>query len=113
MSKHRYLSRTTVDVTWLDEDLILDVDILSIGNTGIGPYDYWGQRGYDRGCDYVEDFRITLIRDAHGDQLPKDENDRLALEIEGDDAMIEYIQNDLDERLSDMADIDDDRSDDA
>ncbi len=112
MSKKQYVSRTTVGITWRDEDLILDVDILSIGNTGIGSYECHGTRGYDKGHDYVEDWRITLIRDAHGDPLPKDEQDRLALEIEGDDAMIEYIQNDLDERLDDMADIDYDAGDD-
>jgi hypothetical protein len=113
MSKHKYLSRTTVDIIWQDEDLILDVDILSIGNTGIGSYECHGTRGYDKGRDYVEDWSVRMIRDAHGDPLPKDEQDRLALEIEGDDAMIEYIQTDLDERLSDMADIDYDERDDV
>ncbi len=113
MSKRKYLSRAIVDITWHDEDLILDVDILSIGNTGIGAYDMGDHHYLDKGRDYVEDFRITLIRDARGDPLPKDEQDRLAPEIEGNDAMIEYIQNDLDERLDDLQDIDDDRSDEA
>ena len=27
-----------------------------IGNTGIGPYEFWGDKGYDEGHDYVEEW---------------------------------------------------------
>lgn len=34
----------------------------TIGNDGIGPYEYWGCRGYDHGTDYLEDVEISSIR---------------------------------------------------
>lgn len=33
----------------------------SVGNDGIGPYEYWGCKGYDEGTDYIEDVTITGI----------------------------------------------------
>lgn len=39
----------------------------SISNNGIGPYEYWGCKGYDKGVDYIEDVNISsihLVRDG-------------------------------------------------
>ena len=103
--RHRdYFSQTTVDITKDEVDLILDVDNIIVENSGIGPYEYWGARCYDKGIDYVADFRIRQVRDAHGEPFPDAENKALIAEIEKDDAMIEYILNDLGERLHDMTD---------
>jgi len=38
-----------------------EVENCSVGNDGIGAYEYWGIRGYDKGTDFVEDFNITDI----------------------------------------------------
>lgn len=100
--RHRdYFSQTTVDVTRGDVDLILDVDNIQVENSGIGPYDFGDRKCYDKGIDYVADFRVRQVRDAHGEPFPEAENKALIAEIEKDDAMIEYILNDLTERLRD------------
>ena len=106
MSRRKYLSMTTVDITLGDADYILDVVILSIGNTGIGAYDCGVGTRYDKGQDYVEDWTIRTIRDAYGFPVSKDEADRIALEIGDDSPLVEYIQTNLDERLHDMMDYD-------
>lgn len=37
------------------EDIDIDVDCeYEINNNGIGPYEFWGQVGNDKGIDYVE-----------------------------------------------------------
>jgi hypothetical protein len=107
MSKRFRPFRTTVDVTVGGEDLILDVDVDDLGNDGIGPYECHGYRGYDHGRDYVEDFTIVAVRDAYGEPLPKKEQADIIHAIGNDDALIEGIQTDLDERLGDMMDNDD------
>lgn len=48
----------TIEVELPDGDTYKYVDIevtcdYSIHNNGIGPYEYWGFRGYDRGVDYA------------------------------------------------------------
>jgi hypothetical protein len=104
MRKTRYSNHAQVDVTYRGIDYILDVDILAIGNTGIGPYDIGEEHPLDRGRDYVEDWTISKIRYADTEQLSKAEADEIGLEMAEDDALMEYIQNDLDERLGDMID---------
>ena len=37
----------------------------SIGSDGIGPYEYWGMKGYDEGTNYIEDVVITGIEVIH------------------------------------------------
>ena len=33
----------------------------SIGNDGIGSYEYWGCKGYDKGFDYIDEITIISI----------------------------------------------------
>ena len=35
-----------------------EVTDYSIANSGIGAYEFWGAKGYDRGVDFVEEFVI-------------------------------------------------------
>lgn len=43
-----------------EHELEIEFDY-SVGNDGIGPYEYWGCKGYDKGTDYIEDITITGI----------------------------------------------------
>lgn len=43
-----------------EHELEIEFDY-SVGNDGIGPYEYWGCKGYDKGTDYIEDVTITGI----------------------------------------------------
>lgn len=37
-----------------DQDIDIDVDCeYEVENDGIGPYEYWGQKCYDKGKDYL------------------------------------------------------------
>ncbi len=42
------------------EDVLVYVDSSSVrwGNDGIGAYEYWGAKGFDRGTDYIEEFAV-------------------------------------------------------
>ena len=35
----------------------IDIDEIEFENDGIGPYEFWGAKGFDRGKDYVSDFK--------------------------------------------------------
>lgn len=38
-----------------DQDIDIDVDVeFEILNNGIGAYEYWGQKCYDKGTDYLK-----------------------------------------------------------
>ncbi len=43
-------------------DIEFDATDIEVGNNGIGGYECWGYRGYDRGRDYVEDFKIENLK---------------------------------------------------
>ncbi len=43
-----------------EHELAIEFDY-TIGNDGIGPYEYWGAKCYDAGTDYIEDVVITGI----------------------------------------------------
>jgi hypothetical protein len=36
----------------------VDDKSISVDNNGIGHYEFWGARGFDKGRDYVSEFRI-------------------------------------------------------
>jgi len=42
-------------------EVYVDAEIGSIGNDGIGSYEFWGARGFDKGHDYVEDFTVEGV----------------------------------------------------
>ena len=38
---------------------------VTIGNNGIGSYEYWGAKCFDRGTDYVEEFELEDLHAWH------------------------------------------------
>lgn len=54
MSTHRDKFTRTYDLPTREEPLTLTFTVYwSIENDGIGPYEYWGAKGYDKGQDYA------------------------------------------------------------
>lgn len=47
-----------------------DIDNISIGNDGIGSYEFCGAKGFDRGNDYIEDFDIINL-EVYSERLNK------------------------------------------
>jgi len=92
----------TLEVEWRNAHWIIDVTVLSIGNNGIGPYEYWGQKCYDRGVDYAEDWAIRRVMDAEGNPVPIDDALDVAEEMYLDETLMDHIQNKLDEYVHDM-----------
>jgi hypothetical protein len=39
-----------------------EVSKIEIGNDGIGSYEFWGQKGFDRGTDFVEEFKVENLQ---------------------------------------------------
>lgn len=93
--------RRTISVVWNNIDYTLDVTIGSIGNNGIGHYEYWGQKCYDRGIDYADDWMITRIMDADGQPVPDEEALPIIDKMYGDVDLVEEIQAKLDETIHD------------
>jgi hypothetical protein len=104
MRKRGYATHTTIDAVWHNEDVVLDIDILSIGETGIGPYEYWGAKGYDHGHDEIDEWVITQVMDEAGNPLPKDANKALIKEMEDDDKFMDSVDTILQEKLADLVD---------
>ena len=63
----------TIEIDGIELDLSVDVTITGIGNTGIGHYEFWGSKAFDKGEDYLEDFVIddVTIDDFNTDGTPK------------------------------------------
>ena len=51
----------TVNVNGHNLRVQFGVTEVFIGNDGIGEYEFWGARGYDRGTDFVESFVMTHL----------------------------------------------------
>ncbi len=43
-------------------DIEFEATDIEVGNDGIGGYECWGYRGYDKGRDYVEDFKVEDLK---------------------------------------------------
>lgn len=59
--------RTYIEGASGGEHLIEAEFTFFIGNDGIGSYEYWGCKGYDKGVNYIEDVNISsihLVRDG-------------------------------------------------
>jgi len=54
-------------------EAIIEIDNISIGNDGIGAYEYWGARGFDKGHDYIEDFSIEDVTIPERPLTPEEE----------------------------------------
>jgi len=104
MRKKGYATHTTIDAVWKGEDVVLDIDILSIGETGIGPYEFWGAKGYDHGNDVIDEWAITQVMDEAGNPLPKDANKALIKEMELDDKFMDSVDEMLQDKLADLVD---------
>lgn len=91
----------TVCVVWNEVDYTLDVSINSISNNGIGPYEYWGAKCFDKGVDYADDWMIRRIMDADGQPVPDEEALPIIDKMYGDDTLVEEIQAKLDETIHD------------
>ena len=52
-------------------EITADVETRSTGFNGIGFYEYWGQKGYDKGIEEHEviDFEFTEIVDPEGEDV--------------------------------------------
>lgn len=59
------------------------------GNNGIGAYEFWGQKGYDAGFDYIEEFEAECIIDLDTKEKVADSlrEDIIELLYEDDDFM--------------------------
>lgn len=47
---------TTIEVYLENRDEYVEIDVdceYDVENDGIGPYEYWGHKGYDKGHDYA------------------------------------------------------------
>ena len=104
MRKKGYATHTTIDAIWHDAGVVLDIDILSISDDGIGPYECHGRKGYDYGNDFVDEWRITSVADEAGNPLPKAENKALTKEMELDDKFMDSVDEMLQDKLADLVD---------
>jgi hypothetical protein len=104
MRKRGYATHTTIDAVWKGEDVVLDIDILSIGNDGYGPGEFWGRPYNDIGRDVVDEWRITAVMDEAGNPLPKAENKALIKEMEDDGKFMDSVDEMLQDKLPDLVD---------
>lgn len=95
----------TLEVTCGGIDWQVMAIATSIGNSGIGPYEFWGSPGFDKGRDYVEDYEILgAIREgADGDEVDDVPAFEAALAVEmagpGGNPTDEAIRQALDEAM--------------
>ena len=50
----------TLNIDGKDTNVDFEAEIEAMGNDGIGAYEYWGARYFDRGIDYVESFLVKI-----------------------------------------------------
>jgi hypothetical protein len=79
-------------------DVLVTVRVTNIGNNGIGSYEFWGTKGFDRGNDYVEDFEIESVKlnNPQRDIVFTEEEEQQAKSIlNASDAFAELVQEKL------------------
>lgn len=106
-----HIGETTVGITFHGEDIGLDVEVRSLSNSGIGWYEFWGQKSYDHGVDYADDWEIVKVYDENGEPFAKKDADEIIKKIYDDGEAVEAIQEQVDERLADMMDYPSDEDD--
>jgi hypothetical protein len=75
--------------------------VAEIGNSGIGPYEYWGAKGVDKGRDYVENFAVAEIKAGEGVRtLSGEEIKDIEHFLLTDDEAIKRIEEELNEALA-------------
>jgi len=91
--------RFTLDTTVPGEDYTereFEVEVVDavISNSGIGAYEFWGQRCVERGHDYAEDWRIAVITDtATGLKLKDEEFNEFKSKLEDTDGFAEAVDD--------------------
>lgn len=50
----------TIEINEVEIDFAAEVTY-EIGNNGIGAYEFWGQKCYDRGHDYIENIILEKV----------------------------------------------------
>ena len=70
---------------------------ISIGNNGIGWYEYGSERTYDRGQDYVEDYEITKITFSNKEEVPAELREKIENMLAEDENLDEEILEKLKE----------------
>jgi hypothetical protein len=75
-------------------DVEAKAQITSTANDGIGSYEYWGCKGFDRGRDYVEEFELSDI--TVDGKVPDEDTKYLVEETAAED---ETISNMICEKL--------------
>lgn len=68
--------RTYIEGASGGEHLIEAEFTFSIMNDGIGGYEYWGVKGFDKGRSYIEDVSISSVYLVH-ERIIKDSIDKL------------------------------------
>lgn len=63
-------------------DINFTAEITSIGNSGIGSYEYWGSKGYDKGHDYIDEYDIEDLELSDGDPITNDLKERIMSVLE-------------------------------
>jgi hypothetical protein len=68
-------------------ELEIHVDHASVkwGNNGIGSYEFWGQKCYDSGTDYIEEFEAEKIIDLSTGESVTDQRKKEITEALYDD----------------------------
>lgn len=85
------------EITYLGEpwDATVHIEVTSVGNDGIGSYEFWGARGYDKGSNYVEEFDISDI-DIPGLELSAEDEARIINELRNDEAFASRVREEVD-----------------
>ncbi len=100
---------TTVFVPELNLEFEVSAEVeISISNSGIGSYEYWGAKGFDRGNDYgeLESFEITSIHEVETDfEFAESAAIRAAVEKAiNDDTIQKFAESEMDSVEADEAD---------
>ena len=81
-----------LEVDGVPYELVVQIRITNIANDGIGNYEFWGARGFDRGRDYIEDFEIEDVEDISGRVLTPEEKEKLINYLDRDEAFTGKVQ---------------------
>lgn len=85
------------EITYLGDpwDAMVNIVVTKVGNNGIGPYEFWGSRGFDKGSNFVEGFEIEDI-EIPGLDLPEEEKLMIIEGLKIDEAFAEKVSEDVD-----------------
>ena len=94
MHETKTLDKFEFDGRFFGIDVTYEFDI---ENDGIGGYEFWGMRGYDKGTDYavITDLTLDYVKEEldDGTLVAVDDETRKGLE----EALMKVLQDDLDE----------------